>query len=315
MTTGKLRGGRIVRLATRGSALALCQANIVRDMIRSSVPGTEVELLVVRTSADSQPTRPLHEFGDKGLFVKEIEEALLSGAADAGVHSLKDVPGELPQGLILAAVPQREDPRDALVSFNGKGIESLPQGSIVGTSSPRRAGQLLRLRPDLQIRGIRGNLDTRLRKLRDGEYQAIMLAMAGMNRLRLDVAPVPFPVDTVIPAAGQAAIAIETPEATPFGDVWQAIDDHVAHACVDAERAFVLAIGADCNTPAGCYCQSDGDRLQLVAMICSTDGTQVLTTSIEGALHDGCAFAGLAAEDLLSQGAAQLLEEARGRNA
>ena len=216
-----------VRLATRGSALALWQANHVADLIRSTSPGVEVSLVKISTRPDRQPETPLDQLGgDKGLFVKEVEDAILNGDADAAIHSLKDVPAELPETLALMAFPERADARDVLVTPNGQQLTELPNGAVVATSSLRRRGQLLRLRSDLQMVEIRGNVDTRLRKLQSGEYNAIVLAAAGLGRLNLLDQNAQFlDPDLMIPAAGQGILAIESFKSSKFDALWKRLDD------------------------------------------------------------------------------------------
>lgn len=301
-----------IRIATRGSALALYQARFVADCIRHADPRAIVTLVTIATTPDRKPERPLRELGDKGLFVKEIEEALLSGTADAGVHSLKDVPGMLPPGLELCAIPGREDPRDAFISRNGCTLRDIPAGSAVATSSLRRQGQLLRIRPDLRVCGVRGNVDTRLRKLGESRFDAIVLAMAGLIRLGLAsrIAEI-LSVGQFLPAAGQGAIAVEAPCGSPFQRIWKRIDQQPIRLCVETEREFVRAIGADCKTPAGCYCEENAGRLILMTAVCSPDGKEYLRAEAQGGLCDGSAIANQCAEDLLSRGVAEIIRKAR----
>lgn len=305
----------LIRLATRGSALALWQARRVSDLIARAAPEAVVELVPISTSADRHQERPLREFGDKGLFVKEVEEALLDGRADAAVHSLKDVPGVLPEGLVLAATPEREDPRDVLISRFPNGLDALPEGAVVATSSLRRRGQLLRLRPDLRTADVRGNVDTRIRKVRDGEFDAMILAAAGVRRLGLEeeIAEI-IPTDEMIPAATQGILAIETPADSPFMEIWKALDDPFVRTAAEAEREFVRALGADCHTPAACFCSPARDEtelLRLMAMVCLPDGTRHVSADITCRYCDALGTAQAAAEDLLAQGAREIIEAAR----
>lgn len=300
--------GRKIRLATRGSALALFQANAVSSIIRQHFPSIEVELVIVTTTADRQAERPLHEIGDKGMFVKEIEEAILAGQADAGVHSLKDLPGILYEGLRLSAVLPREDVRDVLLSREGQKLDELPAGAKVATSSLRRQSQLLHLRPDLRVVPVRGNVDTRLRKLREANFDAMIMAAAGLRRLKLDEAITQYlPVETMLPAAGQAAIGIEAPKYSDFDLVWDAINDPSTRTCVEAEREFTRRMGADCRTPVGCYCRLEQNHVQLRAMVCAANGSTCLVSRQTRLADIADEAARAAAEDLFARGAAAIL--------
>lgn len=301
-----------IRLATRGSALARWQAERVAEKIRNRLPGTQVELVIIATTADKHPDRPLHELGDKGLFVKEIEEALLNRDADAGVHSLKDLPGSLPDGLGLAAVTERCDPRDALLSRGHLTIDALPPGARVATTSLRRRGQLLRLRPDIEVVAVRGNVDTRIRKLTQGDFDALVLAVAGLERLGLSehITQV-FPCDKMLPAAGQGAIGVETLYESQCGELWQSIDDADARLAVDAERLFVRVLGGDCKTPIGCRCEILAGHSEFRGMVCSPDGKLYLAARTAAHRDLPWMAAETAAEELLSAGAAELLQNVR----
>jgi hydroxymethylbilane synthase len=252
-------------IATRGSALALWQANHVRDRLLALEPSLMIELLILKTTGDLIQDRPLAEVGGKGLFVKEIEEALLDRRADIAVHSMKDVPAELAPGLTMAAISEREDPADALITRTGGGLAELPAGARLGTSSLRRACQLKALRPDLEIVPLRGNVPTRIRRLDDGALDAIVLAAAGLRRLgyegrisqRLD------PETVSIPAAGQGALGIETRAGD--GGTIQLLRDSCQHdddaTCVTAERAFLAELFGGCQAPMAAHARLDGDRL------------------------------------------------------
>lgn len=244
-----------IRLATRGSALALWQAERARELIRAAFPDIEVELVVIKTTADKNPQAPIAKLGDKGVFVKEIEDALLEGRADAGVHSLKDLPAVLPDGLELAAVLERGDPRDALVTREPSSIKELPKGARVATSSLRRAGQMLHLRPDVKIVPVRGNVDTRIRKIREHEFDALLLAMAGVERLGLgkDVVVSPLPIEDFVPAAAQGAIGLEAPASSEFYELFKKLNQPAVALSVESERHVIRLLGADCRTPIGCH--------------------------------------------------------------
>jgi len=240
-----------LRLATRGSLLARTQSTHVATAIEQAT-GRRVELIIVRTRGDAVTDRPLAEVGGKGLFTKEIEEALLDGGADLAVHSMKDMPTDQPDGLVFGAIPPREDPRDVLV---GERLSALPAGAVVGTGSARRVAQLRAMRPDLELRGIRGNVDTRIAKVRDGEYRAIVLAAAGLRRLGRggDIAEALDPV-AFVPAVGQGALAVQArAEDREILDLLAAIHDPETALCVSAERAFLRAISGGCSVPAACH--------------------------------------------------------------
>lgn len=299
-------------IASRGSQLALWQARWVEA--RLTALGHECRIEIVKTTGDKISGTPLAQLGratgGKGLFTKEIEEALLgsNGAAhaDLAVHSLKDLPTELPEGLALAAIPEREDPRDAMV---GRKLADLAPGSAVGTSSPRRATQLRRLRPDLRIESIRGNLDTRLRKLDEGQYAAIVLAAAGLHRLGWAgrIAEILSP-ETMCPAVGQGALAIETRDAGAAREACGALDHSATHAAVTAERAFLRALGGGCQVPIGAYARIESETLLLQGLVIAPDGSQIVNGERAGAPLDAEQIgAGLAA-DLLARGARALLE-------
>ena len=246
-----------LRLGTRGSVLARTQSGIVADAITEAT-GLAVELVIIKTTGDRVTDRPLQQVGGKGLFTKEIEDALLAGEVDFAVHSMKDMPTDNPPGLVIACVPERVDPRDALV---GAALDALPEGAVVGTGSVRRALQLRELRPDLEIKGIRGNVDTRIQKQRDGEYDAIVLAMAGLSRMgRAADATEALAVGTMIPAVGQGALAVQC----RLGDrrveqALEAIHHEPTATCVAAERAFLAAVSGGCSAPAACHARWEGD--------------------------------------------------------
>src|SRR5450432_1362062 len=269
-------------IASRGSQLALWQARWVAAQLQAA--GHECRIEIVKTTGDKITDVPLGivgaQTGVKGLFTKEIEEALLDGRADLAVHSLKDLPTELPEGLVLAAVPEREDARDAVV---GSPLADLPVGARVGTSSLRRAAQLRNLRPDLQVASVRGNLDTRLRKLDEGQYDAILLAAAGLKRLGwADRIAEILPADTMCPAVGQGALAIETRASGAGFDACAALDHPATHAAVTAERGLLRALGGGCQVPIGAHATVEGGRLRLLGMVASPDGQEFLYSESEG---------------------------------
>lgn len=273
-------------IGTRGSHLALTQSNWVADRFRDAYPGALVDLEVIKTQGDRVLDKPLTQFNDKGLFTREIESALLDGILDCAVHSLKDLPGEMPRGLALAAIPEREDPRDALIvrahweagapeADAETLIRALPEGAVVGTSSLRRRAQLLRLRPDLRVEDVRGNVDTRLQKMASGHYDALLLAAAGLRRIgRADAISAYIPFKTMLPAAGQGALAIQTREDDGETIRLLSVLDHWAtHQAVNAERAFLAALGGGCQTPIGAYADVVGQNMELWGFVADPDGT------------------------------------------
>jgi len=288
-------------IASRGSQLALWQARWVAAQLSGA--GHECRIEIIKTTGDKITDVPLAKVGTKGLFTKEIEEALLDGRADLAVHSLKDLPTEFPEGLVLAAVPEREDPRDAVV---GRKLADLALGARVGTSSLRRAAQLRQLRPDLQVESVRGNLDTRLRKLDEGQYDAILLAAAGLKRLGWGnrIAEILAP-EQMCPAVGQGALAIE---ARAGFDGVAVLDDAATHTAVMAERAVLGALGGGCQVPIGAYATVSEGRVQVLAIVAAPDGSQVIRANAEGAAADAAAIGAHMAADLLDRGARQILE-------
>ncbi len=291
-------------IATRGSQLALWQARHVAA--RLTVLGHECRIEIVKTAGDQITDVPLAKIGAKGLFTKEIEEALLDKRADMAVHSLKDLPTELPSHLVLAAVPEREDARDAVV---GCKLADLPHGAGVGTSSLRRGAQLRRLRADLDIQPVRGNLDTRLRKLDDGQYHAILLAAAGLKRLGWGGRIAEFlEPDAMCPAVGQGALAIETRAAGAGLDAARALDHAATRAAVTAERAVLAALGGGCQVPIGAHAVVDGGRLRLLAVVASPEGDALIRLEAEGAAADAASIGQDLGARLLSSGARPILD-------
>lgn len=300
-----------IRLGTRGSPLSLRQATLVAERLRAVVPDRPVEIVSMKTSGDRLAQVSLGEFGGKGLFVKELEEALADGRVDVAVHSLKDMPAELPDGLCLAAFPTREDPRDVLVSLTGGGIADLPRGATVGTSSLRRRVLLLSLRPDLRIEPIRGNVDTRLTKLSLGAWDAIVVAAAGLARLGL-VPPNARPLapEEFIPAVGQGILAIEARSADrDLRALLGPLDDPATRAQADAERAFLRRLGASCHTPVAAHAQLANGVLSLDGLVASLDGRRVIRSRATGAATSAELLGQKLADDLLAQGAREVLNE------
>jgi hydroxymethylbilane synthase len=280
----------VLRIGTRGSPLALVQARAVRERLAAALgcAADAIELKTIRTSGDTIVDRPLAEEGGKGLFTKEIEEALLRGDIDLAVHSAKDMPTFLPDGLVLAACLEREDPRDALISNKATTIAELPKSARVGTASLRRQAIMKRARPDLEVAPLRGNVETRLRKLDDGEADAIILALAGLKRLGLEMrATRIMSVAEFLPAAGQGAIAIETrDDDTRTREAVAKIDHAATSTAVAAERAFLAVLDGSCKTPIGAHATIDGDILQFRGLILKPDGSAAHETSVAGPVRD-----------------------------
>jgi hydroxymethylbilane synthase len=295
-------------IATRRSPLALWQAGHVKQRLESARAGLAVELLALSTRGDELIDQRLDQAGGKGLFVKELETAMAEGRADLAVHSMKDVPADLPPGFILGAVMAREDPRDAFVSNKFSTLGSLPDGSIVGTSSLRRSAQVMERHPALAIRLLRGNVETRLAKLDRGEYDAIVLAVAGLVRLGLDARiRSRLEIDESLPAAGQGALGIECLEAR--GDVRAIIAplaDAATAACVRAERAVSRALGGSCALPLAAYAEMSGGRLRLRALVASADGRRTARADAGGT--DPERLGGQVAEELRRRGADAILK-------
>lgn len=299
-------------IATRGSQLALWQAGYIRDNIIRTQPQMHVNILHIKTRGDTILDVPLAKVGGKGLFVKEIEEALLDGRADVAVHSMKDVPMDLPQGLILGCIPLREDAADVLLSARYASIDALPKGARVGTSSLRRQAQLLALRPDLRIHPLRGNVDTRLRKLMENAYDAIVLAHAGLIRLGLS-APHMRVMDTrFVPAVGQGALGIEyRADRTDVHELLAFLEHNPTRICVEAERGFLAGLEGGCQVPiAGHAVMTGADSFCLEGLVAETDGSRVLREHIHGTAKNARATGYALAERLLASGARNILARA-----
>ena len=297
-------------IATRGSQLALWQANHVKARLLAVEPGLAVELAIIKTSGDAIQDVPLAKVGGKGLFVKEIEQALVENSADLAVHSMKDVPAELAPGLVLAATSAREVPWDALCARSAVTLDTLARGARVGTSSMRRQCQLLARRPDLQIAMLRGNVPTRIKKLDAGDFDAVVLAAAGLVRLGMaERITQSLPIDVSIPAVAQGVLAIEIRD----GDdrvralVRAAIHDEPTAPLVVAERAFRAAMGGSCQTPLAAHAVADPTGLRIVAMCGMPDGTRILHAEARGPCADAARLGGEVAEDLMSRGAREIL--------
>jgi len=301
---------RIV-IATRESALALWQAHHIQARLQALYPQTQVDILGMTTTGDQILNSPLARIGGKGLFVKELEQALEDGRADLAVHSMKDVPMNLPDGFELAAVGEREDPRDAFVSNDYANLEALPQGSIVGTSSLRRQSQLMARFPHLKIESLRGNLQTRLRKLDEGQYAAIILAAAGLKRLGLEdrirafIAP-----EQSIPAVGQGALGIEIRAGREDMMALLAPLNHPdTAACVIAERAMSRALAGSCQVPLGGFARIENGTIRMSGFVASVDGQRMVRAEVSGSAETADALGRQLAEALVAQGADKILAE------
>ncbi len=305
-----MAASEILRLGSRGSTLALWQAEHIRAEVERHT-GRKVEITKIKTTGDVILDVPLSKVGGKGLFVKEIEEALLANRIDLAVHSMKDVPTDLPGGLEISCITRREDPRDAFLSVKYARLEDLPLGAHVGTSSLRRQTQLLSLRPDLSIGQLRGNLDSRIRKMEEGQYDAILLAAAGLRRLGWEGKIREYiPADVSIPAIGQGALGIEirrddarTREAVAF------LDDRETSLAVRAERGFLKRLEGGCQVPIAAYGTVDGDTVALSGLIGKPDGSRILRGSRRGPISDPEAVGVALAGELLSQGGREILDE------
>jgi len=300
-----------LRIGSRGSQLALWQANHISELLRGQ--GHEVEIEVIKTTGDKITDVTLAQVGTKGMFTKEIEEALAEGRVDLAVHSLKDLPTETPSGFEIAAITEREDPYDVFCSSQYESITELPQRARVGTSSLRRQAQLKALRSDLEIQALRGNVDTRLRKLVSGDYDAIILAAAGLNRLgKKEFVRQLIPVETMCPAAGQGALAIEIrAEDAAIAQNVKFLDSASARASTTCERALLKKLGGGCQVPIGAFAEVRDGRLYLQAVVADPDGTKVLRESRDGS--DPIQLGEIVGDALLKQGGQAILDEVYGR--
>jgi hydroxymethylbilane synthase len=302
----------LIKIGSRGSQLALWQAHWIQARLEEL--GHESRVEIIKTTGDNLTDVALSQVGSKGLFTKEIEEALLAGSIDLAVHSLKDLPTDLPAGLTLAAIPEREDPRDALV---GRALEDLPAGARVGTGSLRRSAQLRARRPDLQIEDIRGNVDTRLRKLDEGQYDAIVLAAAGLRRLGWESRITElFNPSVMCPAVGQGALAVETrDDGGAAFHIAQRLEHADTRTAVTAERAVLASLGGGCQAPIGAYAYVNDGTLSVVGRIISPDGKKLIRHAKHGAIADPAALGQALAEELLAEGGKEILDAVYGAQA
>jgi hydroxymethylbilane synthase len=297
-----------LRIGSRGSALALWQAGFVRDwLVRAH--RAEIEIIIIKTSGDQFQQTSVAAIGLKGVFIKELEDALLDGRVDLAVHSMKDVPTEIPPGLVFPAITRRDDARDCLLSREGRTLAQLPDGARVGTSSLRRQAQLLRVRPGLAAVDLRGNVDTRIRKLDEGQFEAILLAKAGVDRLgRSERITEVLSPDVMLPAVGQGALGVETREGDhPLREIVAGLDDGPTRAAVTAERALLAELEGGCQVPLGAWGRIEAGELRLDACVCSADGKECIRDTVAGSAESPDRLGRALARRLLDGGADRIL--------
>jgi len=299
-----------IKIGTRGSKLALTQTNFVADKLKKAIPDAEVEICVIKTSGDIMQDVSLLTIGGQGVFVKEIEEALLSEKIDLAVHSLKDVPGENPEGLIFAAILPREDVRDVLVSRNNIKLEFMPKGAKIGTGSQRRGAQIKALLPDVSIVPLRGNIETRIKKIETENINGVILAAAGMKRNGLTEKITQFlPVETMLPAVGQGALGLQIrKDDTELAKACAALNDTTTAAEVAAERAFLRALGGGCRLPIAALGKLDGRMLTLEGMVAAPNGSTMIREKLSGTINDVEAMGKKLAEIVLDKGGRRLMD-------
>ena len=302
---------KLIRIGTRGSALALKQAEEVKARLLAVAPTLVTETVIIRTQGDRNLSDPLSELGDKGLFTKELEQALFDGSIDLAVHSMKDMPGELPEGLVVAAVLPREDARDVFIGNGVASIAELPKEARVGTSSLRRAAQLKALRPDVSPVSIRGNVETRIRKMKEEGLDGILLAYAGMRRLGLtETITEILPTEQMLPAPCQGIIAVEMAVNAPaFSFISEALNDPDTAIVAQAERAFLKRVEGGCKVPMAALAQRDGDNLIIRGRVLSLDGAQNIEAVQEGSSEEAVALGSSLAQELLDAGAGEILQK------
>ncbi len=300
-------------IATRGSKLALWQSEHIKEVLENAHEGLEVELKIMKTKGDIILDTPLAKIGGKGLFTKELEDAMLNGEAHIAVHSLKDVPTEFPHGLVLGAITKREDVRDAMLSEKYSDIDALPEGAVVGTTSLRRRMQILAYRPDLKIKNLRGNVNTRIRKLKEGEYDAIILATAGINRLGLQKEVThftPISPSIMIPAMGQAALGIESVDVPEVLELISVLNDEDANIETTVERDFITVLQGGCQVPIGVNATLRQEHLQVRAIVGLPDGTELIKEKFVASRNDYKAIGKELADRMIEEGAIKLLKRA-----
>jgi len=303
-----------IRIGTRASQLALAQTKWVIDRISAKYPGIRVDLVKIRTKGDRIIDRPLSTIGGKGLFVKEIEEALARNEIDIAVHSLKDVPAELPDNLYIGIIPERDDPHDVMISKDNIALEDLPEGSCIGTSSLRRSAQLLHYRPDLKIVPLRGNLDTRIRKLDTTDIQAIVVAAAGLKRIGFkDRISQPFSFDLMLPAIGQGALGLELRrDDGETREILSFLDHHETRLTAEAERSFLMELKGGCQVPVAGFARFKDDSLSLDGLVASLDGTTIFRDVATGPPKNSRELGSTLAHRLIDAGAGKILDEIYG---
>lgn len=299
-----------LKIGTRGSKLALTQTNFVADKIKKIMPGTDIEICIIKTSGDIMQDVSLLTIGGQGVFVKELEEALLSKKIDLAVHSMKDVPGETPDSLIFAAILPREDVRDVLVSRNNIKMEFMPRGAKIGTGSQRRGAQMKAMLPDVNIVSLRGNIDTRLKKIETENLTGVILAAAGMKRMGLAQKITQFlPVETMLPAVGQGALGLQIrKDDVDLARTCTVLNDAKTAAEVTAERSFLRALGGGCRLPIAALGKLDGQMLSLEGMLAAPNGTTMIREKINGAKEEAEALGKKLAEIILEKGGKKLLD-------
>ncbi|MBU2560100.1 hydroxymethylbilane synthase [archaeon] len=298
-----------LKIGTRGSKLALTQTEIISRMIKEKFPELSFETKIIKTTGDKILDAPLAKIGGKGLFVKEIDEAVARGDVDFAVHSMKDVPTDLVDGIEIAASPKREPVNDVLIAREARSMDELPEGAVLGTSSLRRRAQALSTRPDLEVKDLRGNVETRIRKLNEGQYDAIIMAKAGLKRLGLlEHVTEDLPLDVFVPSVGQGAIAVVARKDSQVNEYLSAINHEETLTGVKAERAFLKRLGGGCQVPIGAYTKV-GDTLSLKGVVISPDGKKKIEVTKEGAPEDAEKIGTDAAETLLKNGADLILND------
>ncbi len=306
---------RTLKIGTRGSRLALLQTQWVAQKLLAAHPEIQIQIITIKTKGDRILGSPLSVVGGKGIFVKEIEDALISGTIDLAVHSMKDLPSELPRGLKIGAVPKREDPRDALITKDGRRLSQLEAGAVIATSSIRRKSQIRHMRPDLTVVDLRGNVDTRLKKLLSGDsgIQAIVLAVAGIRRMGLmEKVTEILDQDRMIPAVGQGALAVEVREGDPEVEaIVRSIEDPSTRVCIRAERAFLEELQAGCQVPAGAIARFLGENLEISAMVADPEGRELIRLTQAGSSSEPEALGRQVAKGLLEKGAREILRALR----
>jgi len=300
-----------IKIGTRGSKLALWQANWVKSVLEKKFPSPPVELIIIKTQGDKILDVPLAKVGGKGLFVKEIEQTLLTRRIDIAVHSMKDMPADIPQGLCIGAIPERENPVDVFISRNGAGFNDLAPGSVIGTSSLRRGAQLRHARPDIVIRSIRGNLDTRLKKLESENFDALVLAAAGIKRLNLEHKITEYlDLEFMLPAIGQGALCIETRKGDAVaGPLVASLDHAPTRAVVAGERAFLNRLEGGCQVPIAGHGRISENQFALTALVAEIDGSRVIRGEKTGPLNSSETIGIHLAEELLARGADEILNK------